>query len=476
MPHSSRHPSKPSIGLGSPLAQAAWQPSEYDMRVERLRFLFSLNTMHAFIGVMLAFTVTVGYYLESAHPLIFLWLLAYAGAAAYRLLLGWRFKRLEPHALVNYVAWELMHTAGLLATGLLWGALFVGVLPTTAELTYLVLTLGVGVAIGAIPVVGALPVSYFALCAPLVGGALYLSWQSPYTHRNWMMALIGILLIGAVGVYRSYLTILHQNIRYRLLNGRLSAEMMAAHEDPTAGVLRVLKGEVRYANERMAALTGQSVDALSHSSLNAILGPGPWSDPNWISLRQGVEQGVPNTFTWQLPNGLAGPQPVQVRVRGVWEFAESHGSVLLFTALSTAQRYSTMAESDSLPVLLPSYDDWIKFARREFRKRSSYQSALVVIAAEDPSYTGWQSALADQLLARMLPREALCVRGHQVLVWLSMAARDLNAEQLRVAFRDVLAPFSTGGSALHAGTLIVDTTLDIDEAVRMAEVRAQPQE
>lgn len=469
--------SKPSIGLGSPLAQAAWQPDEREIRVERLRFLYGQTFGHVAIGFLLAVVVTGGYYMETGRPEVLGWFGLYCIASAARIAATLQFRRHGPADPVNVVSWEWLHIGVTLLAGIAWGVLFFfSSHGLSAGLTFLVLTLGGCVMIGAIPIIGALPMSYFALCAPLVGGALYLSWNSPYLQREWMLLLIIVLLCSAFAVYRSYLKVLHQNIRYRLLNGRLAAEMMAAHEDPAAGVLRVLKGEVRYANERMAVLTGEPVDKLSRAPLGNVLGPGPWSDPNWISLRQGIEHGVPNTFVWQLPNALSGPQPVQVRVRGVWDFAESHGSVLLFSPLSAPQRYSTLPESETLPVMLATYDDWLKFARREFRKRSSYQSALAVIAASDAGYSGWQTTLAEQLLARMLPREALCIRGHEILLWFSMAARDLSAEQLRVAFRDVLAPYSTGGSSLNAGTVIVDASLEVEEAVRMAELRAQPQD
>jgi PAS domain-containing protein len=451
------------------MAQQAWQPDEYDLRLERLQVLSRLVTPNVLVGWISTAAVVAATYGSD----LFTWAMGWFALICLSFLCYFAFVRIfrlqVDRQEVNVALWEWLHTGSSFVAGILWAVIVAAMLFWQAAPALMLVGLSAVLLVAQVFFLGPLLRSFFGFILPVLAAGVWTSFRGPESPIwpelvVWIGALI--TLLNGIIAYRIFS---RQYIEYRLLNSRLAAEMMAALEDPRAGVLRVQQGDVQYANERMAEMSGLPLDQLARMPLGSILGPGPWADPNWTQLKQTIDHGIPQTYHWQLPHQRDGLRPVQVRVRGVWDFARSHGGVLLFSPGVVQPLSSSNAASETYPVLLDEYDAWRHLARAELRKRASARSAVAVISIQPPGLANeWFARVKPLLLARMLPRQALCVRGQQAYLWLGSSARDLTPTQLRTALINALLPHCDG-LKLAVGAAMTDGGDDFDRLVRKAE-------
>jgi PAS domain-containing protein len=440
---------------------------------------------------------------SSAQQTMMWWFVAALGVFGVRLFILWLSKQHNEQREPNLTQWEYEQIIAAVLIGCLWGSLFGLVAPLTQINPYVYFMVAVVILLTSVPMLSILMPAFWATTIPAVIGISYLVVVTIKTNQ-WTVLVLMIALATTVYVtLTTYRQLIDENVKYRLTNARLTAEMMVTLEDPNAAVLRVLKGDVRYANERMSELTGLSVDTVMRSSIADLLGPGPWSDPNWTQLKQALAHGLPQTFNWWLPNANGDHRAVRVRTRGVWDFSQSHGGVMLFSPLSPAPLFSTSAASESLPILVDHLPDWLTYARIDRRKRSANPVMLAVLRPS-PSidFDVWRKLYETQLLRRMSARELICFNASaavpEVYLWLSATVRDLTADQLRSALissltvindkHAVMAPEEVAqledadGAELavlrHAGQLqvgvaLVDHSTEPDEALERAKQQLQ---
>jgi hypothetical protein len=460
---------RPSIGIGSPLAQRAWQPDEHDLRLERLQVLSKLVAPNVIVAWAATAVVLLAAYKSPDFSCVLAWFVACSLSFLCYFIFVRIFRRHVERQVVNVSAWEWVHTGISCVAGLLWAVNLAAVLHWNTAPPLVMLGLSAALLVAQVCFLGPLQRSFLFFCVPVLTVGFFTAFRGP-DQPIWSELMVwlitGITLVSGIIAYRNFV---RQYIEYRLLNSRLAAEMMAALEDPEAGVLRVVQGDVQYANDRMSDMRGLPLDQLARMPLGSILGPGPWADPNWTQLKQALDHGMPQTYHWQLPHQRDGMRPVQVRVRGVWDFARSHGGVLLFSQSEVQPLSSSQSASETYPVLLEDYDAWRQGARSELRKRTSLRSAVAVINIQPPGLAAqWYAEVKPMLLARMLPRQALCIRGQQAYLWLGSAARDLTPMQLRTALINALLPHSQD-LKLAVGAVMTDSSGDIDRLVRKAE-------
>lgn len=498
--------SRNQVGAGSPLAQRAWQPEQQDIRRERLELIHRMLPTSMAAGFVTALAFLALAWNTPRFTDVCWWFGGAVVALLVRAYLLWRGSNYLKHREIDLDRWEWELILNALLGGLVWASLLVFIPPANALSLFLYFTVLIIICFSTVQsACGYMPV-FWANVAPVALAGIYLM----LTHQNtlhpvfWLLAVVFILMIYAALNVQRYL--INENVKYRLTNSRLTAEMMVTLEDPSAGVLRVLKGDIRYANERMSELTGMPVDTLMRSTIASVLGPGPWSDPNWTQLKQALAHGLPQTFNWWLPQSSGQHLAVRVRTRGVWDFSQSHGGVMLFSPLSPAPLFSTSLASESLPIMTASLDDWLTYARADRRKRSANPVMVAVIrpigAAGNGGFQAWREEQEGQLLRRLSPREMICFDAASsnpgAYLWLSATVRDLTTDQLRaalitsltqgatqysVAVPEEVAQLEMGdgaelarlrhGATLQVGIAKVDHDVEPDEALELAIANTQ---
>jgi PAS domain-containing protein len=495
--------SRNAVGAGSPLAQRAWQPEQQDIRRERLDLIHRLAPSSLLSGFVAALTFLALSWDTPRFMTMLWWFCGAMIGMLFRVFNLWHGRQYAEQRDPNLDKWEFEQTLGALVAGLIWGSLFVFVPPFDQLGTFLYLALLMVVLMVSVPMFSALMPAMWAMTVPSALGGLYLIATNPFTQSPvlWVLACVFALMVYAS--LNTYRHLINENVKYRLMNARLTAEMMVTLEDPSAGVLRVLKGDVRYANERMSELTGLAVDTVMRSPLSSLMGPGPWSDPNWTQLKQALAHGLPQTFNWWLPHSNGEHKAVRIRTRGVWDFSQSHGGVMLFSPLSPAPLFSNSIASESLPILVASPEEWLTYARADRRKRSA-NPVMVAVVRPSPGtdFEAWRREHEGQLLRRMSAREMICFDtgpgGPSVYLWLSATVRDLTPDQVRAALINSLtqgamqssvaavsemAQLELGdgaelarlrhGATLQVGVARTDHETDPDEALERAQADAQ---
>ncbi len=462
-----------SVGAGSPLAQRAWQPEQQDIRRERL--VLTQGMLPA--SVISALIVGVCFLGLSWNTPIFgrmsAWFVTVLLVFALRVFFIWRGQRYVEDRDVELGRWEMEVILGSLCSGLCWAALLIFVPPANEFNTFLYVAFAIVVMLVCIPILGALMPAVLATLIPTAIGVVVLIAINPNTQSPVLWVLAAVFAIVVRASLQTYRALINDNVKYRLMNARLTAEMMVTLEDPTAGVLRILKGEVRYANERMSEITGLPIDTVMHASLASLLGPGPWSDPNWTQLKQALSHGLPQTFNWWLPNAKGAHQAVKVRIRGVWDFSQSHGGVMLFSPLSQALLFSSSAASESLPIVFNTPDEWLTYARADRRKRSANPVMVVVLRpSAGMDFKQWRTQHEGQLLRRLSARETICFDAENTspcaYLWLSATVRDLTVEQVRAA---LLSSLSGLASSIGAAAPREMAQLEMSDGADLARLR-----
>jgi hypothetical protein len=462
-----------AVGAGSPLAQRAWQPEQQDIRRERLELIQRMLPLSVGAGLFIGLCFLVLSWNAPNFERISAWFVVVALVFALRVFLIWRSKHYVDKRDVDLGRWELEVILGALLSGLCWGTLLIFVPPLNQLGVFLYAALALVIILVSIPILGALtPALLSTLIPTAIGGAVLIAFN-PYTQTPilWVLALIFAVIARAS--LQNYRSLIGENVKYRLMNARLTAEMMVTLEDPTAGVLRVLKGEVRYANERMSELTGLPIDTVMHASLASLLGPGPWSDPNWTQLKQALSHGLPQTFNWWLPNTKGAHRAVKVRIRGVWDFSQSHGGVMLFSPLSQALLYSNSSASESLPIVLNTPEEWLTYARADRRKRSANPVMVVVLRpGAGMDFKQWRTQHEGQLLRRLSARETICFDAENAspcaYMWLSATVRDLTVDQVRAALLSSLAGLAASVGAAAPSEM---AQLEMGDGADLARLR-----
>lgn len=233
-----------------------------DVDRERLALLFRTVPSGIVASVAVATVTVIGLWPFAGGAALLAWYLASLLLTASALVLSRRYARRVATAVAPR-RHERAFAAGALARGALWGvvALLPGgssFLPNLVE----VFVVG-GMAIGAVGVFGASPLTFAAFVAPLllIPAAHFLSVRAPlYPVMGVLTLVLGVTLAF---VYAGYYRTLLSSLRQRALAARLAAEQRALLDAAGAGIALAKDGRIVQSNRRLAAMLGREPDELA---------------------------------------------------------------------------------------------------------------------------------------------------------------------------------------------------------------------
>jgi hypothetical protein len=448
----------PKAGAGAALLRATtepesqqkewmWQPDDKQLRFERLRLMFTFMLIILPSGALLSVMFAARWWATELRLPALLWALASCALHAVAYVLCRRFRASETRELAALARWEWVHVGICVALGLSWATGFVLIMPIPVEVRYFRIALAFGLIVGIIPITCLLLRSTLVFSAPLIAASIYLGMLGQRSLSFEFAAMFFLLLAGSYVLCVIYRTFMLRYLRYRLLNGRLVSELMAALEDPNAGVLRVTRGKVNYTNDTLARALGREALALRELPVVEILGAGPLSDPTWVRLQAGLLTGRPTTVTCDLPKQGGGVVRMLLRARDVADGRNKLGSVLLLTPTSDPFAWTEHTGSRNPgvdPMLFTDEAAWLKHAERQ-RSRSAAvegRSAVIVLRAGNPDTAGNEAfllAVSNVLSARLSKGDALYLSPQGIQIWLNELIPSLPLGEIKASLGQSLA-------------------------------------
>ena len=192
--------------------------------VEKLRLLYRGNFAVP-ANVIIAFVVASLLRDTFPHPVLIAWLGATAVVAALRIALYVRFQRTLATGLCS-ICWARMFCIGALASGLLWGAICLGLPAWGNASDYIVMTLVVaGISAGALTTIVTYLPAYLAFAAPMVvmlASSLLRYDNFDIAATGWLMLFfLGVVSLAAKNLSRSTVKSIELHIDNELLNESL---------------------------------------------------------------------------------------------------------------------------------------------------------------------------------------------------------------------------------------------------------------